>query len=88
MADFELKDLTGNLFKNDKKGNEKAPDYRGECSVAGEKLSIAAWLKTSAKGTKYMSLSFSPPFEKSNQPTATRQAARDSMDDLSDDVPF
>lgn len=62
---FETKELSGALFKNDKKGNENAPDYKGNCKIAGQDWEIGAWLKTSPKGTKYMSLSFSEPYKKS-----------------------
>lgn len=64
MSKYEQKDNSGALFKNDKKESEKQPDYRGECVVNGKELAVSAWIKTSAKGTKYMSLSFSEPYKK------------------------
>lgn len=33
----------GALFLNDKRGNDKAPDYRGELTTGTTKLSISAW---------------------------------------------
>jgi len=30
MSNYEQKEGQGSLFRNDKKGNEKAPDYRGQ----------------------------------------------------------
>jgi uncharacterized protein (DUF736 family) len=52
---FELKDGQGTLFKNDKKGNEKAPDYRGEAMIDGVMHKVAGWLKDGKNG-KWMSL--------------------------------
>lgn len=46
----------GALFKRDKQGNEKRPDYSGEIEVAGVKYYLAAWLKKSVKGEVFMSL--------------------------------
>lgn len=43
------------LFKNDKKGNEKAPDYRGTTTLNNQEYKVALWVRTSASGTKYMS---------------------------------
>ena len=43
------------LFKNDKKGNEKAPDYRGTTTLNNQEYKVALWIRTSASGTKYMS---------------------------------
>lgn len=55
---FEPKNLQGALFKNDKEGNDKRPDYKGDCMINGEEYQIGAWLKVSGKGTKFMSLKF------------------------------
>lgn len=54
---------TGVLFKNDKKGNDRAPDYKGKINVDGVEKQLAAWIKTSQKGTKFMSLSVSEPYQ-------------------------
>lgn len=51
----------GVLFKNDKKGNEKAPDYTGTINFGGKEMSLAGWLKESKSGTKFISLSISEP---------------------------
>jgi uncharacterized protein (DUF736 family) len=58
---METKQNTGAIFKNDKKTNEKQPDYKGKVNVNGKEMEIALWLKESAKGTKYFSCSFSEP---------------------------
>lgn len=73
----------GRLFKNDKKETEKHPDYRGEINVEGKTLELAAWLKVSQKGTKYMSLKVSEPREKAK--AAPKKAP---VEELSDDIPF
>ena len=54
---FEQRDLSGALFKNDKKGNEKAPDYTGNAMVDGFEYKMSAWIKEGASG-KFMSVSF------------------------------
>lgn len=51
----------GVLFKNDKKGNERAPDYTGKLNVTGKDWSLAAWIKESKSGTKFLSISLSEP---------------------------
>jgi len=50
----------GALFKNDDKETDNHPDYKGTIQVNGADYWISAWLKTSAKGVKYMSLSVTP----------------------------
>ena len=62
MANFDTPydpNMRGVLFKNDQKGNAKAPQYRGSCVIDNVDLNISAWIKESKKsGDKYMSLKF------------------------------
>lgn len=76
-------ELRGVLFKNDKNGNENAPDYKGRCQIDGVEHPIAAWIKTSAKGVKFMSLSFvAAPSRERDQESPRRRR------DTEDDIPF
>ena len=47
---------SGVLFKNDKQGNEKRPDYKGSIDVNGTEDWLSSWIKDGQKG-KFMSLS-------------------------------
>jgi uncharacterized protein (DUF736 family) len=55
---FILHPGQGRIFKNDKKGNEKAPDFRGEAITPdGGKLKIAGWIQSpKGGGDNYISL--------------------------------
>jgi hypothetical protein len=57
---YEMRELNGSLFKNDKKEQPNQRDYNGSCLINGVEMWISAWLKTGANGTKYMSLAFEP----------------------------
>jgi len=59
---MENKTNTGAIFKNDKKTNEKQPDYKGKVNVNGKEMEIALWVKTSSAGNTYFSASFSEPY--------------------------
>jgi uncharacterized protein (DUF736 family) len=72
----------GVLFKNDKKGNEKAPDYKGVGNFDGKDFKIAVWLRESGKGTKYMSLSFQADEKKPDQQAKSAPAKDES------EIPF
>lgn len=83
----------GALFKNDKEGNESRPDYKGKLNVEGKDLEIAAWLKTSKSGTKYMSLVVSEPRPKTGgyeQAQAARQSLprQDEVHEFDEDEPI
>ena len=47
---YELKDGQGSLFKNDKEGNERRPDRRGEINIGGTIYKLSGWIKEGNKG--------------------------------------
>lgn len=51
---------SGALFKNDKEGNEKRPDYKGKSEVSGVQYYVSAWIRQSKAGNTYMSLKYEP----------------------------
>ena len=84
MSDYDNTD-SGALFKNDKKGNEKAPDYTGELhDASGKKRRIAAWLRKSGSGISYMSLRVEDL--RQQEPNAPQPPVEES--NLADDIPF
>jgi uncharacterized protein (DUF736 family) len=66
---METKNNSGALFKNDNKKKETQPDYKGNGIINGEPKQISAWINTSAKGLKYMSLTFEDPREQNEVKT-------------------
>ena len=64
MADYDNNN-TGVLFVNEKKENDKHPNFRGSAIIktpSGEVLEmwVSAWVKTSKNGDEFMSLSYQP----------------------------
>lgn len=47
----------GVLFPNDKKGNEKRPDFTGDLNVGGVEYKLSAWKKASKAGNNFLSIS-------------------------------
>jgi uncharacterized protein (DUF736 family) len=93
---METRNNTGAIFKNDNKKAENHPDYKGKVNVNGKDMEVALWLKTSAKGVKFMSASFSEPFVKTepqiqnNEPQINGTLKQPSYVNLdaNDDLPF
>ena len=69
---------TGVLFKNES-DNEKAPNYKGKINVGGSDYEIAAWVRESKNGVKFLSLKVQEPREKKPKP---------KIEDIPDDLPF
>ena len=78
---MEKRDNSGVLFANDKKDNDKAPNYKGNMMVDGQEYWLSAWVKEGKNG-KFMGLAVSP---KDGQPPATNTAPSNLKDD---DIPF
>jgi len=53
---YEKKNGDISLFKNDKGGNDKRPDMRGEALIDGQAFKVSLWTRTSGKdGSKFLS---------------------------------
>ena len=59
MADkYEIKDMTGSMFKNDNPKNEKSASHAGRVKIEGKEYWINAWVNESKNGRKYFGLTF------------------------------
>lgn len=80
MADRQpQREMTGVLFKNEKRKSDRAPEYTGECTIDGKVLRIAAWLKDGRNG-KFMSIQFSEPQQQSGGGSRSRSNDDDSRE--------
>lgn len=76
---MEKRDLSGALFKNDRKEHEKQPDYKGDAKINGHEYWISAWVKEGKAG-KFFSLALTA---KEPRPEPTPQT-----ETFDDDLPF
>ena len=72
---------SGVFFKNDKKGSEKAPDYKGKINVNGKEFELAGWIKEGKNG-KFISLKVSEPYNKTAAVNNHNQAVQNTADGL------
>ena len=61
---FTNKPGQGAIFKNEKKGNDKAPDYRGSINIDGKDWEIAGWVRPTKTGDNFLSLTAKEPYNK------------------------
>lgn len=82
--------FTGCLFKNNKDGNEKRPDYRGSAEVNGVKYWVSAWIQTpKAGGDKFMSMKYEAQVKADEKPAAPGVGPGTAdPHGFADDVPF
>jgi uncharacterized protein (DUF736 family) len=79
MSDFDNTN-SGALFKNDKRTNDRQPQYRGRINANGVEFWVSAWVKKSRNGANFMSLALTPVEEQ------VESGASDV--DFDDDIPF
>ena len=82
---YEVRELTGSLFKNDQKEDETHADFNGSAKIAGVEYWVNAWTKTYEKDgvkRKYFSLSFRP------KAIQVKAPAKPAVDDIDSDIPW
>ena len=87
---YEQKDMSGSLFKNDRREKDTHPHAKGSALIGGVEYWVSAWTKEARDGSKYQSLSFTRKNADQTGSAARQEPARsqfESDDDLSD-VPF
>lgn len=81
---FEQKELSGSLFKNDKREKDTHPNATGSALIGGVEYWVSAWTKTDKNGNKWQSLAFKPKEQRKDH----KPAPKGHFDDMQDDVPF
>ena len=79
---MEQRNNSGVLFVNDKKENERAPQYKGNINVDGKDYWISAWIKEGKSG-KFMGLAVAP-----KEPMKTSERSKSTDFDKGEDFPF
>lgn len=58
----QQREMSGVLSKYDG-SSDRAPDYKGSCTINGQVYSISGWIKQGRDGDKFLSLAFDVPKE-------------------------
>ena len=80
MSNYEKRDNSGTLFRNDRKQQDSHSDYNGTIIVDGKEYFLNAWVKEGAKG-KFFSLSVKPKGQRSEEIKRNIGRASDILDD-------
>jgi hypothetical protein len=84
---FELKEGSGNLFKNDRKEKPEHSDYKGSIMVNGKEHWLSGWIKEGKTG-KFFSIAIGKEKVARDNfaPKGSDEMPKNSM--LDDDIPF
>lgn len=89
---YEVKDLTGTLFQNNRKTTDKHPDKSGSCKINGQEYWISGWIKYADNGEERISLAFKLKEETANRsgPATARPTVEPAKPqiDINDNIPF
>lgn len=81
-TNINLDEGKGILFPNDYATHPKAPTHRGFFKIDGVQLKIAAWMKESSNGTRFISLGID------NYESGGKTYPRESKPKDDDAIPF
>jgi uncharacterized protein (DUF736 family) len=85
--DYDNKN-SGVLFKNDKKDNDKQPDYKGTFTNDQDvEMDLAAWIRTSKRGLQFLSVKVSDKWVSDNADVTPEQSQADNKS-FDDPIPF
>ena len=85
---YEQRDLSGSLFKNDKREKDTHPNLTGTVMIGGVEYWASGWTKERNNGEKWISLSFKPKDQQSNGAHRVADAAPVADAGATDSVPF
>jgi hypothetical protein len=84
---YEQKDMSGTLFKNDRREKDSHPHATGTALIDGVEYWVSAWTKDGAKG-KFQSLSFKRKEQRQDTARGEARHAAPPQRELDDEIPF
>lgn len=69
---YEHKENTGSAFRNDYKTTSSHPDFKGKVNINGQLWDVALWVKSPDGKPNFLSMAFSEPRQKDDQPSQAR----------------
>jgi hypothetical protein len=83
---YEVRDMSGSVFKNTRKTSEKSADMTGAGRLFGRDVWINCWVKTDKNGEKWISFSFKEKEKRSDRGSSPEP--RREAPPAKDDFPF
>ena len=87
MSNYEQRDNSGSLFKNERREKETHAHAQGKAMIDGKMYYVSAWTKDGTKG-KWQSLSFKPVEEAGDRRNEGRAPSASAALDGLDEIPF
>ena len=83
---YEQKDMSGSLFKNNKREKDTHPNATGTCMIDGVEYWVSAWTKYDKNENPWQSLAFK---RKEDKPDVAPKGNKSKFsDDDADSIPF
>lgn len=83
---YEMKDMSGSAFHNNRRDRETSPDLTGSALIHGKEHWVNMWLKTDKNGNTWVS--FNLKEKDANKAPPKKQDDRLTGEILDDTIPF
>ena len=85
---YEMRDLSGSLFKNNKREKDTHPNATGTALIDGVEYWVSAWTKRDKNGNPWQSLAFKKKETRDAVSPASRPNSKGPEGDMTDDIPW
>ena len=83
---YEMKDMSGSAFHNNRRDRDTSPDLTGSALVHGKEHWVNMWLKTDKNGNTWVS--FNLKEKDASKAASKKQDDRPTGEILDDTIPF
>lgn len=88
MADFQQKENSGALFRNDRKERDDQPSHKGSALIDGTEYWMSAWVNVSkSSDRKYFGMKFEKKEQQRNTAAGSPPAPAEGFN-VDEDMPF
>jgi len=88
VSEYQQRDNSGSLFKNDRRDKDTQPNARGKALIDGVAYEVSAWTKKDRNGNPWQSLSFKKMDAQARQEHVETTRRGSLKDQLNDEVPW
>ena len=83
---YEMKEMSGSAFKNNRRDRDTSPDLTGSALIHGKECWVNAWIKKDKNGDMWISFNLKEKQPRADAPS--QKDGRSTSETIDDVIPF